>query len=294
MSFNPVIREEFIPNNLNISIYTRTWEPVNATPKVHIVFIHGHGEHVTRYDHVFNEFAKNGLKVHAFDQVGCGKTGQRVNDLGGVMGIKRVLLDVNDAIDRVYDPDIPLFLMGHSFGGASTLTYLAIGDRRDLIKGAFASAPCIKIAKEFAPIMPLQMLVNNMAPLFPSVKVPVYIDAKRISRDKTEVKKYAEDSLIFSRCALIQVRDLLYQGQELLNGHYKKITIPQLYLCHGSSDTLASFEATKELANKIKAFNKVSNLQFKEYPGAYHELHNDIIKKEVIASHLKWFLDQLK
>lgn len=81
------------------------------------MFIHGQAEHIRRYDHVFHEFAKYGFKVHSFDQVGCGRTGERANNLGDALGLARVLLDVDDCIDRVHDPDIPLFLMGHSFVG---------------------------------------------------------------------------------------------------------------------------------------------------------------------------------
>lgn len=291
--YSAVIREEFIPNNIKVDIYTRTWEPANVAPKANIVFIHGQGEHVTRYDHVFNEFAKAGLKVHSFDQVGCGKTGQRSNDLGGAMGLARVLLDVNDAIDRVYDPDVPLFLMGHSFGGASTLNYLAVGARKELIHGALVSAPCIQVSDESAPIMPLRFLLNNLSPLFPSIKVPVNVEASYMSRDKEEVRKYSEDPLIFSRSALVQARDVVFEGEALSDGRYKLINVQRLHICHGSDDKAASFEATKNLADKIKSYEKVPHLQFKEYPGYYHELHNEVDKDQVVESHLSWFMDQL-
>lgn len=124
------------------------------------MFVHGQAEHVTRYDHVFTEFARAGIRVQGFDQVGCGKTGEKAKNLGGALGLARVLLDTNDAIDRMYDPDVPLFLFGHSFvslisghfliqiynicilwkqGGATVLNYLAIGDRRDLLYGAVST-----------------------------------------------------------------------------------------------------------------------------------------------------------
>lgn len=87
----------------------------------HVVFVHGQAEHVNRYNHVFSEFAKAGIKVHAFDQVGCGRTGKKARSLGLAMGMARTELDIDDAIVRMYDEETPLFLMGHSF--VSTASY---------------------------------------------------------------------------------------------------------------------------------------------------------------------------
>lgn len=80
-----------------------------------MIFVHGHNEHVSRYDDFFQDFAKVGIRVCGFDQVGCGKTGERSEDLGGALGLARLLVDLNDAVERNYDPKVPLFLMGHSF-----------------------------------------------------------------------------------------------------------------------------------------------------------------------------------
>lgn len=127
MSLSVGVKEEFIPNDNKIEIYTCTWtvslvfahqlipQPTEAPVKANVVFVHGHAEHITRYDGVFKQIAEQGIKIHGFDQVGCGKTGERANDLGGAMGLSRTILDITDAIDRVHDQDIPLFIMGHSF-----------------------------------------------------------------------------------------------------------------------------------------------------------------------------------
>lgn len=76
--------------------------------------MHGHVEHVSRYDAIFARFAHAGIRVLAFDQVGCGQTGLRSGDLGGVKGAEQLLHDITHAIDFLDRHDVPLFLLGNS------------------------------------------------------------------------------------------------------------------------------------------------------------------------------------
>lgn len=53
-------------------VYIREWKAV--TPKAHVLFVHGLGEHCSRYDSLFNKFADVGVSVTAFDLPGHGDT----------------------------------------------------------------------------------------------------------------------------------------------------------------------------------------------------------------------------
>ncbi|KAJ3257252.1 hypothetical protein HK103_004806 [Boothiomyces macroporosus] len=61
------VQEEWVATP-DCKLYTRTWLPDKL--KATVVFVHGLGEHVTRYDEMFGRFADNGIKVTAFDQRG--------------------------------------------------------------------------------------------------------------------------------------------------------------------------------------------------------------------------------
>lgn len=79
-----------------------------------VTFVHGLGEHCSRYDHLFGPFAEAGIKVIAYDQRGFGKTCRKSGIIGHSEGIKTVLADIKWAEDRVRTDKIPHFVMGHS------------------------------------------------------------------------------------------------------------------------------------------------------------------------------------
>lgn len=88
--------------------YTRTWKPDN--PKAVVYFLHGLGEHVGRYDHVFSQFSDAGIMVHAFDSRGYGKTIQLNGRTGDIGGYKILEHDVK-AFIAAYPTDLPKFLV---------------------------------------------------------------------------------------------------------------------------------------------------------------------------------------
>jgi alpha-beta hydrolase superfamily lysophospholipase len=56
----------------------------------------------------------------------------------------------------------------------------------------------------------------------------------------------------------------------------QKIKLPMLVL-HGTSDRLTNYNASEEFVK-----NAGKNVRLKLYEGAYHELHHDYVKKEVL------------
>lgn len=56
-----------------INMYGRNWAP-NGKPKATIALIHGHGEHVGRFDHVAAALTEDGYAMLGFDLRGHGKS----------------------------------------------------------------------------------------------------------------------------------------------------------------------------------------------------------------------------
>ncbi|KAJ9086791.1 hypothetical protein DSO57_1000416 [Entomophthora muscae] len=287
------VYEGFYPNNIKTEMYTRTWVPIGK-PVANLVFVHGQAEHVNRYNRVFSEFAKAGIKVHAFDQVGCGKTGKRANKLGGAMGMERVKLDIDDAIVRIHDGQTPLFLMGHSFGGSTVLDYLARGNRRNLLYGALAASPDLALAPETQPTETQIKQLVDVASRNPQFRIFGKLDPSLLTRNRTEIDLARRDPLIFSRCAAIQVRDTVIGGRYILDGGYTDIRVPRLMIVHGTADKITHYGTSEKLAFTLKAQGTSKRVDFTPYPGGYHELHNDIIRDQVIANHVKWILAQAR
>ncbi|KAJ9066247.1 hypothetical protein DSO57_1011574 [Entomophthora muscae] len=286
------LQEEYVSNDIEVDIYCRTWQTTRLRPKAIVIFVHGHNEHVSRYDAFFADFAKIGIKVCGFDQVGCGKTGEKAGDLGGALGLSRLLVDLNDVVERNYDPKIPLFLMGHSFGGMSVLNYLALGEQRDLIYGAIVAAPCVRLAIHSEPDFIVSIILDQLAAVFPLMKIPHSLDASNLSREQDAIETYKKDPLIMNKCSLIQMRDVVYEGKNFIK-RSPLVCVPRLLLMHGTGDKIASYESTVAIFQAIKDGNKVLKVELKTYEDAYHELHNDTVKKEVTLDTISWILGQL-
>ena len=94
--------------------YGYVWLPPEPTRV--LILIHGYAEHAGRYDEMAMYFAQRGFAVHAFDQVGHGRTaGAR----GHVDRFDRLTDEVARFVDLVKldHPGLPVVLLGHSMGG---------------------------------------------------------------------------------------------------------------------------------------------------------------------------------
>lgn len=75
-----------------------------------MTFIHGVGEHIMRYEHVFTRFAANGIRTLAFDQRGHGRTlafqSMHASSQSMVMGDNQGMQSVMDDIYRACQTDV--------------------------------------------------------------------------------------------------------------------------------------------------------------------------------------------
>lgn len=98
------------------------WSPDNGEVTGVLVLAHGLGEHARRYDHVAERLGSLGLVVFALDHHGHGRS-------GGKRLHAREMSEFTDDLDRLFDiatqayPGLPVFLLGHSMGGAIALAY---------------------------------------------------------------------------------------------------------------------------------------------------------------------------
>lgn len=112
-----------------VPVYTETWTPESI--KANVVFVHGLGEHIGRYEHVFSKLCESGIRVHSWDQRGFGKSNlNKVWPSAHIGDRKTVLEDVAEAIDRAHIEGIPLYLYGHSMGGLIVLDFASTNMRK--------------------------------------------------------------------------------------------------------------------------------------------------------------------
>ncbi|KAG0034726.1 hypothetical protein BGZ81_003424 [Podila clonocystis] len=290
-STKPTSKVEWIQAEDGHSIFTKTWYAV-GTPVASIVFVHGLGEHCVRYDHVFEEFNKAGFQVHAFDQRGFGETGKKSKSLGATGGYVKAIPDITAALKRGEIEGVPLFLMGHSYGGSLVLNYDCIGPLRTKLAGLIASAPLVLASGPTRPNGLTISFAGAVSKVAPSLKIPTNLSSKFISRDAKQVAKYNDDPLVHGYGTTKGLFDMLTNGKALLTSRYQEITatVP-LLICHGTADGLTDFQASKDFFDKCQVKDK----EYKVYKDFYHELHNEPEddRKEVIDFYVQWIKARL-
>lgn len=101
-------------------------------------------------------------------------------------------------------------------------------------------------------------------------------------------KKYDEDPLVHGTGTFLGIYTMLQSGEDLLS-HPPSIALP-LLVQQGTNDKVTSYEATKELFNKLPPGNE--DRTFKTWEGYYHELHNEPEneRNEAIKYTAEWIL----
>jgi len=268
-------QKEFFFNQSNTKLYGSYFKPKNI--RAVVVLIHGMGEYFGRYtDHVIPNFYNNSIAVIAYDQFGHGKTeGKR----GHNPGFEEVLDCVSYIIDKskqVFGIQ-PTFLYGHSMGGNVVINYVL--KRKHNLNGVIATSPFLKLAFE-PPAWKLK-IAKLLVKIAPSLTMGNELDINAVSQDKNEVEKYKNDSLIHDRISPNYSIIFIETGIWAIE-NADKLKIPML-LMHGTGDQLTSYKASQKFAEK--AGEKV---ELKLFEGAYHELHNDMVKGEVLDLMISW------
>lgn len=239
----------------------RTWPSPDA--RWLAVLVHGYGEHLGRYQHVADALVRMGAMVVGADLVGHGRSaGERAL----VGDFEDVVSDVDIVLTAALDghPDLPVVLVGHSVGGAIAVRYAQ--RHPDKVAAMVLSAPVLGTWPA------LDLLEYEDIPDTP-------IDPATLSRDPSVGAAYAADPLVwhgpFKRPTLAALDQLL---QTISFDRPLGDDLPVLWL-HGDADELVDQADTRAGTDRVRG------LGFEEltYPGARHELFNEVNRDEVLA-----------
>ena len=260
-----------------IELVSLGWKP--ASPKAVVVLIHGHGEHINRYQHVAEALTNAGYAMQAFDLRGHGRS---AGNRGHTPSYEHLMNDITDFISDAQKryPGLPVFLYGHSMGGNQVINYAL--KTPGILKGVIATGPWLKLA--FDPPAAQVMVAKLLNGIAPSFSLASGLSQSALSRDLEVVKKYAADPLVHDKISVRLYTSMYGNGLWALE-HAADLKIPML-LMHGSADGLTSAAASEEFAKKA---GKLVTLRIWE--GFYHEIHNEPEKFEVLQTIVTW-LDQ--
>ncbi len=260
------------------------WEP-KEKPKALINLVHGFGEYCDRYDHWAMKFTKKGFVVHAIDNRGHGRSDGRrghINSFDDFLNDLDVLIKESK---KLY-PDLPQFIYGHSMGGNIVSNYIL--KRGCNFIGAVISSPWLRLT--YNPSALIIFVARVMKQIFPKFTQKANLDVKGISHEDEVVEKYLDDSLIHEKISARMFFEI-YQAGNWVIQNAEKLRIPVL-LQHGSGDKITSHKASKEFFENAKRLGK--DIDYKEWEGLYHELHNEVERDEIFEFVSDWINNKLE
>ncbi len=135
----PSLSDEAFNTRDGLALPYRTWMP-EGTPRAVIVALHGFNDYSRFFEDAGQFLAARGIASYAYDQRGFGAAPHP----GRWFPLDGYLIDAVDIakVIKARHPDVPLYLLGESMGGAVAMTALARYDA-SWVQGAILSAPAV-------------------------------------------------------------------------------------------------------------------------------------------------------
>jgi alpha-beta hydrolase superfamily lysophospholipase len=253
----------FFQSRDGTQLHERAW-PAQGQSRAVVVIVHGYGEHIGRYDATARALGEAGFTVRGFDLRGHGQS-------GGIRGFCRrfseYLEDVDAEIVRARGETLPLFLLGHSFGGLIA-AHWALAHPSELT-GLVLTSPFFGLA---LPVPAAKVLAGKVfSKIYPSMALPTGLKGSDVTRDPELQALYESDPLNnknatarwFTEAAAAQVE---------LERRAGEITLPVLLIA-GGADGVASPKQAKVVFDRLGARDKTLQL----LDGQRHEVLNELL-----------------
>jgi alpha-beta hydrolase superfamily lysophospholipase len=264
-----------------VRIHWYTWMP--GKPKAIVLIVHGVGEHALRYEHVAQHLVNAGYGVAALDQRGHGATGleqwagdaSRLGRLGPGGGAA-VVGDVVALVKRLRGehPGLPLGVVGHSWGSLTMQRFL--NRHAPLIDAAVLSGTAYRV--------PGSMAAGDLNARHKHLGDTGY---EWLSRDTAVQEAFAADPLTFP-ADVIRLFGPLETARLLgVPARHLGIDIP-LLVAVGSDDTLGGEASARRLVRAYEERSRLTDVTLLVYPGARHEIFNEITKAKVLDDMTAW------
>ncbi|KAG9415026.1 hypothetical protein AC1031_008448 [Aphanomyces cochlioides] len=165
--------ESSLVNDRNQKLYTRQYIPKASYDRV-LLFLHGFGEHSSRYEALFSIVASQGIAVFALDIHGHGKS---EGDRHDCRTFEDYLQDINLLTEQIHDKhkdkNVKYFFCAFSFGGLLAAHIAA--QTANLWSGVIMAAPAIGLDYSLFSSYQSHLVdfITTMAPtaaVFPGVK----------------------------------------------------------------------------------------------------------------------------
>jgi len=264
----------------------RTWLPPGGMAAAGSIFIavHGFNDYSSFMKYPARYFTQNRIAVYAYDQRGFGSAPVRGMWSSGEIMVQ----DLKTLIRLVAQshPDLPIFLLGHSMGGALIIEAMS-GDNDPGVAGAILVAPAVW-ARSTIP------LYQNVSLWLAAHTIPWYTVTgqvlKRTACSNIEVlREQGRDPLVIKDTRL----DTIYGLQSLMDAAYggaDHFTLKTLVL-YGQHDEIIPREPVLDVFRRFPT-EADERKKLILYDEGYHMLLRDLQAEVVLKDIVAWVNNQ--
>lgn len=280
----PFLTEEAVHLADGAELPMRKFLPEQGAPRAIILALHGFNDYSKAFEIPGKAFAEAGIALFAYDQRGFGHTEERGIWAGDGQYVSD--LKVTASLLKKKYPNIPLFLLGESMGGA--IIMLAATDGTPLIAdGLILSAPAIWGWDNLSPFS--QWTLRQAAHIIPWVTVrPTGLKIRASSNNRVLYDLY-KDYWVIKNTRI----DAAYFLVELMSRAHQaamKLTAPRYLMLYGEKEAVLPMSAIASMLHSLPVLPP-QRQQLALYPNGYHLLLRDIDSEIVVKDILNWIED---
>eukprot|EP00931_Biecheleriopsis_adriatica_P103579 TRINITY_DN78393_c0_g1_i1.p1 TRINITY_DN78393_c0_g1~~TRINITY_DN78393_c0_g1_i1.p1 ORF type:complete len:360 (-),score=45.19 TRINITY_DN78393_c0_g1_i1:17-1096(-) len=274
--------EDFIPNADKQRLLYRRYDPDPISRAVaQLCVVHGFGEHSGRYVEFARALSEQGIIVHTIDMRGFGMSGgSRCQQ--SIHGFTRDIAALLRICSKGPGAKLPVFLFGHSLGGLSVLKY-CIDNPTAPLAGVIFSSGLFRLVPARTKPWIVRKAAYALLHLSEMVIMPD-VDFHSLTRDPERIRAPYNDRLCLPfACGRLVVDMLNVPFQYVCRSVLRSFQFPVL-LYHGTGDKLTSHRGSQLVHKFVSSVDKTLKL----FDGGYHELHQDIVRDEVVSLLASW------
>jgi len=252
-------------------------------PRAIVQLVHGVGEHAQRYTEVIGQLNAAGYSVYADDHRGHGQTGvhQYNGDLSrlgrlGKGGLRAAVAAVHQlsGIIRAERPEVPLVLLGHSWG--SFMAQMILNRHQEEYDAVVLSGTAYR--------MPGYLDGGDLNRRHKNLGTT---GVEWLSRDPAVAEAFAADPLTTAvpLAKLFGIRDAARLFGRPARG--LPAALPLLILV-GSDDTVGGERSARMLSKAYSERSGLRDIRLIVYPGARHEVFNETNRAQVFSDLIVW------
>lgn len=274
-------------------------------PKAAVVIAHGMVEHPGRYQDFASYLNKYDISVYAICHIGHGEDAETLNHMGKG-DFDRCISNLHELVTIARQETLkPVILLGHSMGSFMSQLYITRYDDLDalILSGSTKASAVVKAGAVLAKVLnALSRDKRRPSPFMNSMAFGSYNKAFKnprtdfdwLSRDARQVDRYIQDSYCGGICSIGFYENLT--GGMASMGKKKSISninkaLP-IYIQGGGDDPVSDMGKGLHALKKQYDALGVKDVRLDIYPGARHEIFNEINKKEVYRNTLG-FIDSV-